>query len=420
MARKAALPASIKGGIPADPVPPLGWSKVSFGDALEVVERPIALDSEVPYQLVNAKRSRGGIVAREQLLGKEILTKTQFQVAEGDFLISKRQIIHGACGFVPPDLDGAVVSNEYAALRTRHCLVPGYFAALSHSDHFQRCCFHSSVGVDIEKMVFKLDQWLAHEFVLPPIAEQKKIAAILGSVDVAIQATQAVIDQTRMVKQGLQNRLAASADAAARTSYSLGSLIAIIAGTSVNAEDRPKQPGEVGILKISAVTYGVFNPQEHKTIIEGEISRAKVSVKANTILVSRANTTNLVGASVFIEKDDPSLFLPDKLWQVSVADPTSVSVKWLFYFLSSPRMRKRISAMATGTSSSMKNVSMEKFLSLSISLPSLADQERAVERMDAVSEGEYGSVRSFAALQNLKAGLLSNLLTGRVRVSVPA
>ncbi len=46
-----------------------------------------------------------------------------------------------------------------------------------------------------------------YEVPVPPLPEQKKIAEILGSVDEAIQATQAVIDQTRKVKQGLLQQL---------------------------------------------------------------------------------------------------------------------------------------------------------------------------------------------------------------------
>ncbi len=70
------------------------------------------------YQLVTAKRSRGGIVARETLRGDQIKTKTQFYVEAGDFLISNRQVSHGACGVVPQSLHGAVVSNEYTAFHT--------------------------------------------------------------------------------------------------------------------------------------------------------------------------------------------------------------------------------------------------------------------------------------------------------------
>lgn len=64
----------------------------------------------------------------------------------------------------------------------------------------------SSVGVDIEKMIFKIDDWLKYK-PLPPLPEQQKIAEILGSVVHAIALTQAVIDQTHKVKQGLLQQL---------------------------------------------------------------------------------------------------------------------------------------------------------------------------------------------------------------------
>ena len=76
-----------------------------------------------------------------------------------------------------------------------------------HMPYFQRTCFHSSLGVDVEKMIFKIDEWLVREFDVPPLGEQRKIAAILSSVDEAIEATQAVIDQLQVVKKAMMAEL---------------------------------------------------------------------------------------------------------------------------------------------------------------------------------------------------------------------
>jgi type I restriction enzyme S subunit len=108
----SAYPPSIQAGIPKLGVTPMGWTRLPLGDLLRRVERPAKLVDAEAYQLVTAKRNRGGIVPRETLRGDQIRTKTQFYVETGDFLISNRQISHGACGIVPADLHGAVVSNE--------------------------------------------------------------------------------------------------------------------------------------------------------------------------------------------------------------------------------------------------------------------------------------------------------------------
>jgi|SRR5882757_2491412 hypothetical protein len=114
----SAYPESIQAGIPKLGGTPNGWTRFSLGDLIRKVERPAKLVNTESYQLVTAKRNRGGIVAREVLRGDQIRTKTQFYVETGDFLISNRQISHGACGVVPASLNGSVVSNEYpTALR---------------------------------------------------------------------------------------------------------------------------------------------------------------------------------------------------------------------------------------------------------------------------------------------------------------
>jgi type I restriction enzyme S subunit len=131
------------------------WKKKQIGKALIEQPRPIDMDEEGEYSLVTVKRRYGGVVSRGVFMGKSIKVKTQFLLQENDFLISKRQIVHCACGVVPKTLDGSIVSNEYSVLRARDgfdVLFFDYFAQQpTVSQSFLRC----SIGIVIEKMLFK-------------------------------------------------------------------------------------------------------------------------------------------------------------------------------------------------------------------------------------------------------------------------
>ncbi|MGQ3297347.1 hypothetical protein [Reyranella sp.] len=119
VSKASAYPKSVQPGLPRLAATPPGWSRSRLSDHLFEEARPVKMTDDELYDLVTVKRSRGGVVLRERLKGSEIAVKTQFRLKAGDFLISKRQIVHGACGIVPPQLDGAIVSNEYAVLRAR-------------------------------------------------------------------------------------------------------------------------------------------------------------------------------------------------------------------------------------------------------------------------------------------------------------
>jgi type I restriction enzyme, S subunit len=81
-------------------------------------------------------------------------------------------------------------------------------------------------------------------------------------------------------------------------------------GVSVNAEDRQASEDEIGVLKISSVSYGQFNPIENKAVLSEEVSRVSINPKKDRIIISRANTPNLVGANVYVDRDSPNLFYP--------------------------------------------------------------------------------------------------------------
>lgn len=181
--RRGLYPPSVQPGIPKIIYRPDGWAETTMDELLQIEQRPIELANDTEYQLVVAKRNRGGIEPRERLLGRNIKTPSQFEVRSGDFVISKRQIIHGACGVVPESLDRAIVSNEYSVCTVNRSLNMEFLKYLSHTLYFQQTCFHASVGVALEKMIFRLEQWLKFPFLIPPIEEQKAIVSVLVAMD---------------------------------------------------------------------------------------------------------------------------------------------------------------------------------------------------------------------------------------------
>ena len=184
-------------------------------------------------------------------------------------------------------------------------------------------------------------------------------------------------------------------------------------GVSVNGMDRPAESGEAGVLKISAVTSGVFHPQQNKAIRSDEIARARVSPRADRIIVSRCNTAELLGASAYVEDDHPNLFLPDKLWQLEPKSPNPVHMRWLANWLATRSTRTKISSLATGSSGSMKNIAKERLLDVSVAFPPYEEQVRIASAMADWDDSAKNLRRQVVALHQQKRALTDQLLLGR-------
>jgi len=184
----------------------------------------------------------------------------------------------------------------------------------------------------------------------------------------------------------------------------------INSGVSVNSDDRPRGPGEVGVLKTSAISAGSFKAYENKVVAKRDLSRVAEPVLGGSILLSRLNTPQLVGESCYIEADDPSLFLPDRLWQIRV-DSSRVDARWLSYALREPRVASEIKGLATGTSGSMKNIARSSFLGISVSVPPIREQRRIAEILGALGDQISSTEQITAKMSASRIGLTERLIT---------
>jgi type I restriction enzyme S subunit len=272
---------------------------------------------------------------------------------------------------------------------------------------------------------------------LPPLSEQKKIAAILTSVDEVIEKTQAQINKLKDLKTGMMQELltrGVGVDGKPHTEFKdspvgripkgwevvkLSEIIGSMdGGVSVNGENRLKTHKEIGVLKVSSVFKGAFIPHEHKVVIEEDLNRVKINPLKDRILFSRANTPSLVGESGYVERNYDDLYLPDKIWMIDVKDRLKVNVRWLSYILSSGKVRKLICDAATGTSSSMKNISKPNLLSIQVGMPMLEEQKAIADILNLISNKLTLSLTKLDHVKQLKKALMQDLLTGKVRVKV--
>lgn len=187
------------------------------------------------------------------------------------------------------------------------------------------------------------------------------------------------------------------------------------AGVSVNSDER--QNADFFVLKTSAISDGLINIDEAKPVVKKEYARLKCPVKKGSIIISRMNTPQLVGACGYVAEDAKGYFLPDRLWQVMNSKPEKYDFRWLNYLLNQYRYKNAIHAVATGTSNSMKNISKERLLEIRIPRPSIEEQKFIVKAISDIEALIYDLEKLIKKKQNIFTGTMQSLLSGKIRIS---
>lgn len=184
-------------------------------------------------------------------------------------------------------------------------------------------------------------------------------------------------------------------------------LTSISAGASPVCDDSPAQPGEIGVLKTSAIGNGVFDPSENKKLLAASTQSVKTPVRANTLLICRKNTPELVGGVAYVERAHPNLFLPDLLWELT-AKP-DIDARYFGYVLQSAPIQAAISSSASGSSRSMANISMGAFGEILVALAPLPEQRRISEILSSWDEATEKLEALRAAKKRRRKGILQCL-----------
>jgi len=166
----------------------------------------------------------------------------------------------------------------------------------------------------------------------------------------------------------------------------LGDFVAeVSAGWSPKCIETPRSDDKWGVLKVSAVTWGEFRPDENKELPGNLEPRPEIEVKSGDFLISRANTADLVARSVVVPADAPAkLMMSDKI--IRFRFKRDIDADFVNLIHDASYARGFYAAVAGGTSSSMKNVSQSQIKSLQIPVPPLAEQRRIVSIVESFAQ----------------------------------
>ncbi|WP_437713499.1 restriction endonuclease subunit S [Sorangium sp. So ce448] len=192
-------------------------------------------------------------------------------------------------------------------------------------------------------------------------------------------------------------------------------LAGIEAGSSFKCDERPPQSGDIGVAKVSAVTWGTYDECETKTCTDPDRVDPGLFVAPGDFLFSRANTIELVGACVIAERVTKKIMLSDKILRLRIVD---AEPRWLLYSLRSQHGRREIERLATGNQESMRNIGQDRIRQIRIPLPPHQEQQRIIaeiERLLSVADETEQTVRAqLARAQRLRQSVLKRAFEGKL------
>ena len=265
---------------------------------------------------------------------------------------------------------------------------------------------------------------------IPPLAEQRAIAAVLDSIDEAIERTEEVIAATERLRDALLHELLTRGVPGWHTAWKdapgVGTIPACwevvrlgdVAKVTFSGVDKRSIDGEelVQLCNYTDVFYNhrIRSVMEFMKATATPAECEKWSLKRGDVLFTKdSETPDEIGIPTYVAEDMSNVLCG---YHLALARPQAHLVEGAFLaeMLRAPASSSQFARIANGVTRFGLTLSATR--SFSIPLPSLAEQQAIAGLLDCVDEAIERARWEREGLQSLKASAADALLTGRVRV----
>lgn len=359
-------------------------------------------------------------------LPEEFWGTKNLEIHSGDVLVTKagpRQRV-GVSAYVDKTRPQLVVSGKMILLRVDDSAIdPRYLnwqLATPEPQAYLNAC---KTGMAEAQMNFANEDLLGMSIKLPPLDEQRRIADFLDSEVARIEELRVL--QTSVLQKLDQRDCVVRDDLIDGLVGQVGELplrryvSKIEQGASPSCENFPRGSGGWGVIKLSAVKHGSFFPEENKKLPDDTDPILQYELRDGDLLVSRANTPDLVGDVAVVKGAGRGLLLPDLVYRVMMG--REIRTDFAAQVFLSTRVRGLIQATARGSSQSMVKLRGEDIRGWPVPQATGKQQEEFVSALRSQLESSANLRvvvdRQLTLLAERRQALITAAVTGQIDVT---
>lgn len=262
----------------------------------------------------------------------------------------------------------------------------------------------------------------------PPLPEQNRIADVLSTVDKQIQQTDEIIQETEALRRGIVHDFIHEHEKRDTSVERFGpfeleipmawdtkTIESVCDYRQLGTDDRTDPDGNpVSLIKMGNLTIGSWDFSEIEKMNRNDELMKKYQLREGDLLFNTRNSPELVGKTAVWNADFPAVF-DNNLMRLRFTDDIYSSI-FVNIILSSGFGRRYLSSFVHGTTS-VAAIYWKDLATLRMPLPPMEEQIEIVESVSAADRKLNKERETKQKFQDLKRGLMQDLLTGKVRVN---
>lgn len=392
---------------------PQEWEVVRFGKVMKCFSggtpkssNPDFFGGKIPF----IKSGEIHLSTTEQNLSEEGLNQSAAKmVNKGDLLYALYGANSGDCAI--SKIEGAI-NQAILCIRTDAFDIPYLLAVLELNRPYYTDVYLQGGQGNLSAEIVK-----SYMIAVPPLAEQRKIAEVLGVWDEAIEKQARLIEKLALRKRALMQRLLSAklrlpGFSSPWQKVKLGDICERV--TRKNIEDNQN------VMTISAQRGFVAQTDFFNKSVASETLESYYLVFRDEFCYNKSYSNGYPMGAIKRLSESEKAVVTSLYICFNVKPGTDANIDYLSYYFDNGGLNRGLTKIANegGRAHGLLNVTPKDFFGLSFEIPSLKEQTAIAEVLTAADREIELAKEKLERLRRQKRGLMQQLLTGKKRIKI--